>query len=202
MNMKRLFSLMLALALVASIDIPAFAADQPANKDGETTIPVTISAAASTFDVTVPTSFPSSVDPDTGNTTAPGNATIINNSSGAIVVSQIKVQQYGVWKLAAYDDDLRNAAVDSNLIGVSVQPKGGRSSGSGGTTLKTTSASATEQLLLTSASKEAEEWIIDAKNDGNTDELTIVYSTKVSPVSSTVSNEQAASVIITLRWYK
>ena len=193
---------MLALAISMLLSAPVFAADQAANRDSETTIPVTISAAATTFDVTVPTSFPTSIDPDTGEATASGRAKIINNSSGSVIVSQIKVTNYGSWKLAAFSANLRNADVDSNLIGVAVKPVGGRNAGTGGTQLKTTTGSATEQILLSNTSAEASEWIIDAKNPGDTDELSILYDTKVSPVSGTIHDAQVASIVITLRWNK
>ena len=202
MKMKKALSMMLALALAASMSLPAFASDQAASENTETTIPVTISAAATTFDVTVPTSFPTTVDPDTGETVNATDATITNGSSGSIAVSQIKVTNYGGWHLAAFDDDLRNADVDSNQIGVAVTPIGGRSAGTGGTQLKTTDASTTEQTLLTSAGATADEWIIDAANAGDTDELTISYDTNASPVSETITNAQVASIVVTVSWNK
>lgn len=197
MKSKRMLSLVLALALGASMSVSAFAA--AAGQDTETTIPVTISAAATTFDVTVPTAFPTDVNPDTGETTDATDAKITNNSSGSIVVSQIKVAKYGDWKLASYDADLRNEDVDSNQIGIAVKPVGGRNAGTGGTQLKTTAANTAEQTLLSSAN---DEWIIDAKNDGATDELTISYDTKVSPVSTALTNEQVASIVVTISWNK
>lgn len=197
MKMKRTLSMLLALALGASMSVSAFATS--AGQDTETTIPVRISAAATTFDVTVPTSFPTDVDPDTGDTTDATDAKITNNSSGSIVVSQIKVTKYGAWSLADYDTDLRNADVDSNQIGIAVRPVGGRNAGEGGTQLKTTAANANEQTLLAAAN---DQWVIDAKNDGDTDELTISYDTKVSPVSAALTNEQVASIVVTISWNK
>ena len=202
MKIRKTLSMLLAFALAASMSLPAFAADQAAGQDTETTIPVTISAEATTFDVTVPTSFPTTVDPDTGETVNATDATITNNSSGSIAVSRIKVTNHGEWKLAAFDADLRNADVDSNLIGVAVKPVGGRNADANGMQLKTTAASETEQVLLTAASAEADEWIINAKNDGDTDELTIRYDTNASPVSVTISNAQVASIIVTVSWNK
>ena len=200
--MKKAISLILSLVMAASLNLTAFAADQAAGKDTETTIPVTISAEATTFDVTVPTDFPTEVDPDTGETINATDTTITNNSSGSIYVSQIKVTNYGGWKLAAFDADLRNADVDSNQIGVAVKPVGGRSAGEGGTVLKTTAASQTEQVLLTSEGATAKEWVIDAKNAGDTDQLTISYDTNATPVSQTISNAQVASIVVTVSWNK
>ena len=200
MKMKKALSLMLTLALAASLGIPAFATN--AQENTETTIPVTISAEATTFDVTVPTDFPTTVDPVTGETVNATDATIVNNSSGSIYVSEIRVTNYGEWKLADFDADLRNADVDSNQIGVAVKPIGGRSAGTGGTQLKTAAASATAQTLLTSESATSGEWVIDAKNSGSTDELTISYDTIASPVSASITNERVASIIVTVSWNK
>ena len=200
MKMKKALSLMLTLALTASLGIPAFAAS--AQENTETTIPVTISAEATTFDVTVPTDFPTTVDPVTGETVNATDATIVNNSSGSIYVSEIRVTNYGDWKLADFDADLRNADVDSNQIGVAIQPIGGRSAGTGGTQLKTAAASTTVQTLLTSESATSGEWVIDAKNSGNTDELTISYDTIASPVSASITNERVASIVVTVSWNK
>lgn len=198
--MKKTLSLILSLALAASLGVPAFATN--AQENTETTIPVTISAEATTFDVTVPTDFPTTVDPVTGETVNATDATIVNNSSGSIYVSEIRVTNYGEWKLADFDADLRNADVDSNQIGVAVKPIGGRSAGTDGTQLKTAAASATAQTLLTSESTTSGEWVIDAKNSGNTDELTISYDTIASPVSASITNERVASIVVTVSWNK
>ena len=119
-------------------------------------------------------------------------------------MTQVKVTNYGTWRLAAFDADLRNASVDSNQIGVAVRPVGGRQAlaANAGTQLKTTSASATEQVLLNASSASAGEWVIDAKNSGNTDELTISYDTNASPVSQDITNERVASIVITVSWNK
>ena len=204
-HIRKLLSMALALSCVASLAVPAFADNtQAATENTETVVPVTISAEATTFDVTLPTDFPTSVDPDTGETTNGQDTTITNGSSGSIVVTQIKITNYGRWKLAAFDADLRNEDVDSNQIGVAVKPVGGRQSlgENAGTVLKTTASSQTEQILLTTTSETADEWVIDATNAGSSDELTISYDTNASPVSETITNQRVASIIITVSWNK
>lgn len=188
-------SLICALALSA----PAFA-DQSAGLDTESTIPVTISAEATTFDVTVPTSFPTSVDPETGETTNPDEVKITNNSAAPIYVSRIEVKKYDDWKLGGFAEDLRNYKVDDNVIGVSVKPIGGRSAGTGGTALVTTKNGGAESQVLLST--KSDEWVIDAKNNGTTDELTIDYDTNATPVSVKLTNKQVASIVITIAWNK
>ena len=176
----------MALICAAQLAVPAFADDtQAATRDTQSVIPVTISAEPTTFDVTVPTTL------------------ITNNSSASVVVTQIKVTNYGGWNLGGFDEDLRNADVDANTIGVSVQPVGGRSGGSG-TTLKTVAATTdalkAEQVLLSAAN---DEWVIDAKDDsGSTDELAIHYDTNTTPVSASVTNKTVANIVITLSWNK
>ena len=198
---KKILSQALALACAFSFSTSAFA-DETASLNSAQTIPVQISAAATTFEVTVPTAFPTSVDPLTGETTEPDNLKITNNSSAPIVVSQIKVTNQGDWKLSGFDADLRNADVDANMIGVSVQPKGGRNAGAGGTTLKTVSnGDAFEQILLQARDTE---WVLDAKDgsDGGSDELTISYDTNATPVSETITNKTVANIVITVSWNK
>ena len=83
---NKLIASVLSLTCALALAVPAFA-EQSAGLDTESTLPVTISAAATTFDVTVPTSFPTSVDPGTGETTNPDDVVITNNSSAPIYVS-------------------------------------------------------------------------------------------------------------------
>ena len=192
-----------AIAAVTALGMsaPAFATDA-ATLNSSSTIPVQISATATTFDVTVPTSFPTSVDPATGETTQPDNLKITNNSSAPVVVSQIKVTNANEWKLGGFVADLRNADVDSNIVGVSVQPKGGRNAGTGGTALKTlANGNAYEQVLLDAKS---DEWVLDAKDGaaGGSDELTINYDTNSTPVSETIVNKTVANIVITISWNK
>ena len=201
---RKLIPCALALACVARLTVPAFAIDmQPAAENSATTIPVKISAEATTFSVTVPTAFPTTVDPVTGETTSPDTLKITNNSAAPIVVSQIKVTKAADWVLGAFDADLRNADVDANIIGVSVQPAGGRSSGAGGTALKTveatTDALKAEQVILAAKS---DEWVIDAANATDTDELSIHYDTNATPVSAPVTEKTVANIVITVSWNK
>ena len=204
MMRNKLIPFAVALACAAQLTAPAFAADtQPAAKDTQSVIPVTISADATTFDVTVPTTFPTTVDPDTGETIVPNDPKITNNSSASIVVTQIKVTNYGGWNLGGFDEDLRNKDVDANTIGVSVQPVGGRS-GTAGTTLKTVAATSdamkAEQILLNASS---DEWVIDAKDDtSDADQLSVHYDTNTTPVSESVTNKTVANIVITLSWNK
>ena len=204
-NIRSMASMSLSAALAMSMAVPAFAAGNASSlTDGksENTIPVNISADATTFDVTVPTVFPGTVDPDTGEVTPADNATISNNSYGAIKVSEIKVANVDDWNLAAYDTDMSKVQVDSNKIGIQVSPTGGaQGAGVTGAALKTTDASATLQTLLTASSPTANQWIINGKDatDG-TNELTLKYATNASAVSQKITNKTVANIIVTVAW--
>jgi hypothetical protein len=196
--MKKFLALLVAVVCVLSLSAPAFAGNVT-ESGSSTSIPVQLTATATTFSVDVPTAFPVSLDPTTGETTESNTVVITNNSAGSIVVSSIVVNRYDDWHLADFDADLKNASVDSNQIGVSVQPFGGRNAGEGGAVLKTNSSSTETQTLLSAADTE---WIIDA-NDGaedGSDELRITYDTNATPVSAAITNKQVATIVITVAW--
>lgn len=206
---KKIAAIALSAAVMASMSVPAFAAGNGAAEltegKSENTIPVTISAEATTFDVDVPTAFPTTLDPTTGDTTTADNATITNNSYGSIVVTSIvakdNAQDNGgtaTWHLTAFDKDMSQVAVDSNLIGLSVQPQSGRTGAAAGTVLKTDDSSDSEQTLLAAGSAE---WVLQGKDatDGS-NELTVVYDTNASAVSTSIVNETVANIVITIAW--
>lgn len=211
-----------ALLIVGLLGATAYAADLPetgtqtvSTPNNQTIIPVTISAEATQLSVTVPTSFPVAADPTGEVTTAPDLPTIVNGSYGAIVVKNITVKDNAVtgdtpvaadWHLAAYDKDMSAADVDSNLVGIAVAPKGGRTGASGDLTdpanttiLKTTDGNAAEQVLLNTVKNE---WVIDGKTaDRDTDQLSIAYDSNVTAVSASITNKTVANIVVTIGWY-
>lgn len=199
---KRFASAALTAVMALSLAVPAFAENQAATGENQATkIPVTVSAEATIFNVTVPTGFPITIDPATDETTGATNAEITNNSAGAVKVSKIEVEHAGAWDLAAYDTDVSKEKVDSHKIGIQVTPKGGANAAVGGTALNTTNDNATKQTLLDTAGATADEWVMNGKGvtDGS-NKLTVNYNAKVSPVSQNITNEQAATIIITIAW--
>ncbi len=210
--MKRI---LIALLIAGLLCVPAYAADLPASgtqtvdaPNNQTIIPVNISAEATQLDVTVPTAFPIAMDPSGTVATATTPPTIINNSYGAIVVKNITVKDNAVagdapvaadWHLAAYDKDMSLADVDSNLVGIAVAPKGGRSSADGTDFLKTTDSDQASQVLLDTVNAK---WVLDGKTaDRTTDELGIVYDSNVTAVSATITNKTVANIVITIGWF-
>lgn len=204
---KRLLCIGMAVVMLCSMAVPAFAADtQKADTaGGQTTIPVTISAEATQLDVDVPTAFPVALDRN-GEAETPTNLVITNNSYGAIAVSNITAKDnaanhggVATWHLAAFDKDMSQVQVDSNLIGLRVAPKGGRSNATGADFLATDDSNAAEQTLLNSVNSK---WVIDgATTERETDQLTVVYETNVSAVSASLTNETVANIVITIGWY-
>lgn len=206
---RSLLALFMAIAMVLSIANVAWAADDHqsagAMTDGKstTTIPVTIDAEATIFDADIPTQFPSTMDPETGETTN-GVPEIENNSYGSIVVTKIVVKDNSsegtpaTWHLAAFDKDMSQVPVNSNLIGIAVYPSRDETGEEKGTGLFTTDENPAEQTLLDGYN---EEWIIRGKTatDGS-NYLRVVYDTNISAVSETISNFTAASIILTIAW--
>ena len=196
-RIKTILSLMMILALAAGSAFGVLAdGTQTVDESGSPAeIPVYLTAEAVTLNVTLPTAFPVVLDPDTAGSRTADNLRIVNNSAGSVRVSEIRVAQAGEWSLADYGEDLRNA-VDSMQVGVSVTPSGGQA-GAVGTALTTVAGSAASQTLLSGTNPE---WILDAVNDGDSDELGILYDTSVAPVTAPVYNGQIASIIITITW--
>lgn len=116
--------LFLSMALAASLmAVPAQAAVSTAGGSDET--PVTITAQATTFSVTVPTSIAVHVDAKGVATVADNTALqIVNESAGAVKVTKVQIQG-DAWKLADYNGGdralLAKEKVDSNQIGLSLK---------------------------------------------------------------------------------
>ena len=211
MKTNKILSLALAGVMALALAVPAFATSgqiQNTTGTGTTTIPVNISANATVFDVTLPTAFPTTVDPETGATVASDTVEIVNSSSGKIYVSNITVNANNdtangrSWTLADYDADLRNGNVDANLVGIMITPTGGenatKTGGANGNGRLATKNGGASEVLLSTASPD---WIIGAKDtDSARDELGITYLTNATPVSSNYSG-QVASIVITVAWY-
>ena len=216
-NLRRVVSLALSMVCAFSLAANVSASSVDAANTA-TSVPVKITAEATRFDVTLPTAMPTTIDPDTGKTTTASNADITNNSAGSVRVTQMVIinkttaEISGVatgWNLKSFSTyDFANADVDSNCVGVSVRPVGGRSrlAAGAGTALMTTSDNESMQTLLTYTkggtgnTASADEWIMDAKNDGDTDKLTVSYDTEATRVSADITNKQVACLVITVGW--
>ena len=103
MKKSKFLSLALALVMCASMSVPSFAAsstNSPGNVDSE----VTLTTAAATFSVTVPTQLPINIAAD-GTVTTATNAAIVNNGNGPVNVTNVSVNVKNGWAIAAWGKD-------------------------------------------------------------------------------------------------
>ena len=181
--MRKLMSLALALVLSLALAAPAAAADVGTSGNAGT-VPVTISAEATTFSVTVPTSIPLNVDANAAVTCA-NNLKIINNSAGPVEVTGISVQN-SAWSIVSFNggnrSSLASEKVNSNKLGIALTPNGG--------TQIATSVTGNQNLTLPE-----DQWVIPA--GGN---LPFECAGIATAVSASASNVEAAKVVFTLAW--
>lgn len=181
--MRKLISLIIVLVLSFIQAIPSAAAK--ISTSGNTgSVPVTVSAEASVFSVTVPTSIPLSVDAN-ANVTCASNLKIINNSSAPVVVTGIVVQN-GVWSIVGYNGGNRSSLysekVNSNKLGLALKPEGGSQ--------VATATTSTQALAI-----REDDWVIPTGGS-----LPFECAGIATAVSKAVSNVRAASVVFTISW--
>lgn len=157
---------------------------------GTGSTPVTLTAAASTFTVTVPTSIPLVVGADS-KVTSPSGVKIINNSAGPVKVTAIAMND-GAWTMIDYNggDRSKLAAekVGSNKLGLSLT--------AGGNTVASSKDGSQSPAI------DSTKWRITGKNTGN-NELPITVGAIASAVSTKIENAvTAANVVFTVAWDK
>ena len=198
-NLKRFAALSMALCLSLSLMTAASASNEATSSGGTASSNVTLSStedgslegnpAATAMSVTVPTVLPIAVGTD-GSVATASDAKITNNSYGAVKVSSVTIQAAEGWHLAAFETNMADEKVDSNLIGFALTI-------GGGTQLATGESSTEAQTLLDAAIEGC--YMTGAGNtSGNT--VAIAYDAVVSPVSSAVTNTGVASVVFTVEW--
>lgn len=147
-------------------------------------VPVALTAEATTFSVTVPTSIPLNVDASAAVTCA-DNLKIINNSAGPVEVTAIAVQN-NAWSIVSFNggnrSSLASEKVNSNKLGLALKPSGG--------TQIATATTGNQNLTPTDG-----EWVIPA--GGN---LPFECAGIATAVSASASNVEAAKVVFTLAW--
>ena len=193
MKLKRTASLLMSSALIASaLGMSAFAAEGPVTvtTPGAGTTPVTLTADASTFNVTVPTEIPLAVKAD-GTVTVPGNLEIVNNSSGPVKVTSVAMN-HSVWSMTDYNGGSRTKIaaekVGSKKLGLSLKAK----------TEELASKTDGDQTLTPS------KWLMQGQ-DGGADnaKLSITVGAIATANDTAISvAETAANVVFTLAWDK
>lgn len=177
---NRVASMAMALTLSISLCAPAFATNVEV-ADGTGSVPVELTTEAATFSVTVPTSLPITVKAD-GSIVTATDAKIVNNSHGAVLVSNMTIAGTNDWAIDNFDTmDPASMKVGTKKLGMEINGD------------KTTGADA---ISFTQANFP----VLAGKNDTNTDELPIVYNAKVPAQATVVSGQNVASVVFTVGW--
>jgi hypothetical protein len=190
MKKNRLTSLVLALALTASLGTTSFAA---VTAPGTGTTAVNITTTATNFSVTVPTAIAAAVAAD--GTVTVGSPTIVNNSAGAVKVTKVTLNN-GVWSLRSYNNgsrvDMSAAAVDSKLIGLQLTASNASVA---------SASSDTSQELTTDTTAWKMTGAPDASDNSNQLPITVNAIATASSSSIAVA-EKAVDVVFTIAWDK
>lgn len=188
MKLKRTASLLMSSALIASaLGMSAFAAND-VSAPGAGTTPVTVTAEASTFNVTVPTAIPLAVKAD-GTVTVPENVEIINNSSGPVKVTSVAMNN-SAWSMTDYNGGdrakLAAAKVGSKKLGLSLTAK------------NEAEASNKDGNQTFSPTK----WLMQGKDGGTANAKLPITVGAIATANDTAISvaETAANVIFTLAW--
>ena len=99
---NKLISSALALSMLATIAVPAFAEEQSS--------PITVDLQATVMNVTVPTKLPISVDAN-GNSVTTTTAHITNNSAAQVEVTDVKVVAASDWTIKSWNTDWSSAVL-------------------------------------------------------------------------------------------
>ena len=188
MKLKRTASLLMSSALIASaLGMSAFAAND-VSAPGAGTTPVTVTAEASTFNVTVPTAIPLAVKAD-GTVTVPENVEIINNSSGPVKVTSVAMNN-SAWSMTDYNGGSRAKIaaekVGSKKLGLSLTAK------------NEAEASNKDGNQTFSPTK----WLMQGKDGGAANAKLSITVGAIATANDTAISvaETAANVIFTLAW--
>lgn len=190
MKLKRTASLLMSSALITSaLSMSAFAApDGLVTAPGAGNTPVTVTAEASTFNVTVPTAIPLAVKAD-GTVTVPENVEIINNSSGPVKVTSVAMNN-SAWSMTDYNGGdrakLAAAKVGSKKLGLSLTAK------------NEAEASNKDGNQTFSPTK----WLMQGKDGGTANAKLPITVGAIATANDTAISvaETAANVIFTLAW--
>ena len=126
------------------------------------------------FSVTVPAVMAMVVS-ETGEVTAATNAVIINNSSAAVVISDVTILSADGWTIVPYETNMANEKVNSNLIGFRIGNICTRESGDSETFTGN--------------------WMVDKGG-----EYLLSYDAVVSAASRAITGEQVLTVIFVIGW--
>lgn len=197
----RIYALAMALCMVCAMTTGAFATNVATSSGGSATSNLTLSStddgtltgapAPTAMSVTVPTALPMAVGTD-GSVTTATDAKIVNNSFGAVKVSNVTITGANGWTLTAFGtkDTLAAEKVDSNKFGFSITI-------GGGTALNTDTSAPDTQTLLSTADTGC---YMSGVGDPANNSVAISYDAIVTAVSAAVTNASIASVVFIIEW--
>ena len=179
---RKILSLFLAMTMVCSLSMSVMATDITTD-GGNSEVPVELTAEAATFSVTVPTALPIDVAAD-GTVTTADDAKIVNNSHGAVMVTNMTIVGADNWEILDWDTaDMSSEKVGSAKVAMIINNE------------KTT---ADDTITFNQANFPK----LDGTSDAiSTDELAIVYDAKVPAQASAISDLTVANVVFTIGWY-
>lgn len=179
--MKKLFSTLTTLALAATLATSAFATDI-GESGGSQTVPVPLTAEAATFSVTLPTALPIQVSAN-GLVTTANEAKIVNQSHGAVKVTDLSITGANGWKTVDYDSaNMATEKVGAHKVAFKLNNQ------------QTVGADALSPFTPINFHR------LDGANSGVTDELAIDYDAKVPAQSTVQDNLVVANVVFTIGW--
>lgn len=180
-GLKKLLSLMMALAMVASLGVTASAADiTSAGDTGDT--PVTLEAAGASFRCALPLSLPVAIDSE-GVVTVADDCKIINYSHGQVNVKNVSIASND-WTIVDYAKDMTKVKVGTKEFGFKLQNEVTGADGA--------------------LSFDAANWtVLDGANDGDTDELVLVYDMNCAAQATAIeAGTQVATVTFEIGFYE
>ena len=173
--MKKIITTVLALCLVFTMAVPAFAdSGSITTAGGSSSVPVTLTTSAATFSVTVPTGFPISVSSD-GTVTCASNLKIVNNSKGQIKVSSVAIEGKNSWTLVDFTTDFSKKAANTKEFGFKLEGKNVPSSG-------------TADISSFAAI------------DGNGGEMALTYDANIAVQATELVDAKIADAVFTIGW--
>ena len=204
--MKKMISVLLCLAMVFALAIPAFAVDvETAGSTGTTNVNLTAEARA--FKVTVPTAFNFYVDQD-GVVTTPDPANIENLSTGPVIIKKIETSAVAPWHFVAgaYNADMTNHNIGSNdfVFGLTVGPweMADTTSGAVPTLVDVAREGDPEgAVAIADDSSLKANAPIASTGHGDASLRPVSVAAQFAPVAETVENQRVANIVITVDWY-
>ena len=208
MKNKKLVSLALTMALCMTLANTAVAAEI-STAGGDGAAQVTLTAEATTFNVTVPTTIPINVDANGIVTTPEINVVAItNNSFGQVKVSSVTAVGAtpaggSAWTITDYNNGdksiISDLPVDSNKVAIAFTPYKAADTVTPATVAGTQIATADDTGVMTISTPN--DWVIDG-TAGAKPVLQLKTDAITTAVSSTQATAHIANIVFVIGWNK